>query len=191
MKKNSSAGFSYIEIMVALVILMIGLLGLLSALTAGVAQANGQEEQMVAKHMAASTVESVMSLKETDPERMGWIAVGNVGRNPDAGGVNRGIFVTGEREVRMNAGPDNVLGTADDDGPIVPGMTREIVITDECDPDRPSANCLPPGTFPIRVRSVRVTIRYFAGRTRRQETLNTLLTDYTRPESDATPSPTP
>lgn len=194
MRKEASEGFSYIEVMVALVILMIGLLGLLSAMTAGVLQSNGQEEQMLAKHMAASTMESIMSLKETDPQRMGWITVGNVGRNPDAGGVARGVFVNGEQEVRMGAGADNVLGTADDDGGLVPGLTREIVIADACDPDRPSPVpvCpVPGGPYPVRVRTVAVTVRYFAGGIRRAETLTTVLSDYARPEEDATPTPSP
>lgn len=193
MKVNSSSGFSYVDVMIALVITMFGILALLSALTFGVAQAQGQEDQMAAKHVASSTMESIMSLKETDPDRLGWIAVGNEGTNPDATGTFRGVFVNGTQPVRAEAGPDNIFGTTDDNGAVIPGMTREIVITDECDPDRPSPNCVPctptptpncatPGTAPVRIRALMVTVRYFAGNIQRQETLTTVLTDYSRPE---------
>ncbi|MEQ1762662.1 MAG: hypothetical protein ABL984_05875 [Pyrinomonadaceae bacterium] len=195
MKKHSSDGFSYIDVMIALVITMFGILALLSALTFGVVQAQGQEDQMVAKHVASSTMESIMSLKETDPNRLGWIAVGNEGTNRDAAGVFRGVFVNGTQPVRIGTGPDNIFGTADDNGAVIPGMTREIIITDECDPDRPSPNCVPctptvtpncapPGVAPVRIRSLVVTVRYFAGRIPRQETLTTVLTDYARPSEE-------
>lgn len=191
MHKRSESGFSYIEVVISLVILMIGLLGLLSALASGIVRSRGQKEQMAARHVASSTLESIMSLKETDPETFGWIAVGNVGRNPDASGTARGVFVNGEQQVRVNAGTDNLLGTADDDGPLVAGMTREIVILDQCDPERPSPApvCDPPGPHPVQMRSVIVTVRYFANGIRQTETLTTVLTDYAK--ASASPTPTP
>jgi hypothetical protein len=193
MRINSSSGFSYVDVMIALVITMFGILALLSALTFGVIQAQGQEDQMLAKHVASSTIESIMSLKETDPGRLGWIAVGNEGTNPDAMGVLRGVFVNGTRPVTEGAGADNIFGTSDDDGAVIPGMTREIIISDECDPDRPSPNCVPcnptptpncatPGVAPVRIRSLMVRISYLAGNLRRLETLTTVLTDYSRPD---------
>ncbi len=179
MKHNSSAGFSYIDVMIAIVILMVGILALLAGLSAAVLQTKGQEQQLNAKQIASSTMESIMSLKETDPNRLGWITVGNVGSNFDpTTGTNRGIFVNGEQPIRADAGPDEVLGTADDTGATVSNMTREIVIRDLCDPDRPSPNCPTPGTLSVRMRSVSVTIRYFVGRIRQQEVLATVLTDY-------------
>ncbi|MGD9561172.1 MAG: hypothetical protein AB7F88_03020 [Pyrinomonadaceae bacterium] len=178
MKDNSSAGFSYIDVMIAIVILTVGILALLSGLAGAVLQSKGQESQLLAKQVAASTMESIMSLKETDPNRMGWITVGNIGTNLDINGFPRGMFVNGEQEVHEDAGLDEVLGTADDDGPVIPGLTREIVITDQCDPDRPSYNCPTPGTWGVRMRTVSVTVRYFVGSVRREEHLMTVLTDY-------------
>ncbi len=178
MKENSSAGFSYLDVMISIVILTVGILGLLSGLAGAVLQSKGQETQLLAKQVGASTMESIMSLKETDPNRMGWITVGNEGTNPDVNGIPRGLFLVGEHEVRENAGLDEVLGTADDSGAIVPGITREIVITDQCDPDRPSYNCPTPGTYGVRIRTVTITMRYYVGTIRRQERLTTVLTDY-------------
>jgi type II secretory pathway pseudopilin PulG len=184
MKDNSSAGFSYIDVMIAIVILMVGILALIAAISASMLISRGQEQQLNAKQYLVSTMESIMSAKETAPEGtdltpLGWNAIGNVGSNIDpATGQPRGVFVTGVQEVRQNAGPDEIIGTFDDTGPVVPGLARQIVITDLCDPDRPSAVCPVPGTFPVRNRMVTVTMTYFAGSIRRQEELRTILTDY-------------
>jgi type II secretory pathway pseudopilin PulG len=171
-------GFSYIEVMIAIVILMVGILAMLSAITGGVLRSKVQEQQLEAKQIAASTMESIMSVKETDPSRLGWPALGNVGSNPNADGIPQGIFLTGERDVRSDPGPDEIMGTADDTGSTVTGYKRQIVITDRCDPDRPSTNCPTPGPNPIRIRTVEVTVFYYAGRIRQQERLTTVLTDY-------------
>jgi len=180
MKEKSESGFSYIDVMIAIVILLVGILALLSAITGAVFQSKGQEQQLNGKQVATSTMESIMSVKETTDlnGRLGWIRLGNVGSNPDPTGTNQGIFVTGFQNVRTDAGPDEVVGTADDAGAIVPGFQRRIVIRDECDAARPSFNCIPAGTLPVKIRSVEVTITYFVGTIQRQEVLTTVLTDY-------------
>lgn len=178
MKNKREAGFSYIDVMIAVVILLTGILALVSAITGAVFQAKGQEQQLNAKQIATSTMESIMSVKETDPQRLGWNSVGNIGSNPDANGVNQGIFQVGFQPVKMDAGPDEIIGTADDDGTTVDGFQRQIIIRDECDADRPSYNCAVAGTFPVRIRSVEVTVTYFVGGVQRQEVFTTVLTDY-------------
>lgn len=177
MKNNSEAGFSYIDVMAALMILMIGILALLSGLSGSILQARGHEQQLLAKQVATSTMEAIMSVKETDPDRLGWDAVGNVGANP-IDGVDQGIFVTGFQPVFQDAGPDEMVGTADDTGTAVGGLRRRIVITDICDPERPSPTCNPAGVFRIRMRSVEVTVTYNVGALQRQEIVRTILTDY-------------
>lgn len=180
MNNKSEAGFSYIDILVSLVILMFGVLAMLAAVSYSAVQAKGHEQQLLAKQYLTSTLESIMSVKETDPVRLGWNAVGNIGSNPDpATGVNMGIFSVGFQPVRVDAGPDEVIGTPDDTGATVSQLRRQIVITDVCDPDRPSPTiCSPAGTQPVRIRSVRVTITYNVGGLQRQEQLSTVLTNY-------------
>lgn len=177
-KHKAEHGFSYIDVMIAIVILMVGILALLSGISGSVLQTRGHEQQLLAKQIATSTMESIMSVKETDPERLGWDAVGNIGANPDSSGVAQGIFTVGFNPVFLNAGPDQVIGTADDNGDQLGNLTRRIVITDICDPDRPSPGCSPAGVFPIRMRAVEVTIVYHVGAIQRQEILSTVLTDY-------------
>ena len=89
MKSRSEAGFSYIDVMIALVILMVGILALLSGISGSILQSRGHEQQLLAKQVATSTMESIMAVKETDPARLGWDAVGNIGTNPNTSGVNQ------------------------------------------------------------------------------------------------------
>lgn len=180
MNLKSENGFSYIDVMIALVILMFGILSMLAAISWSVVQANGHERQLLAKQIATSTLESIMAVKETDPTRLGWPAVGNVGSNPDpVSGVSQGIFPVGFQPVRADAGPDEVIGTADDTGATLSQIQRRIVITDVCDPDRPSPTiCNPAGVSPVRIRSIAVTVTYNVGGLQRQESVQTVLTDY-------------
>jgi len=163
--------------MIAIVILMVGILALMSGLSASVITARGQATQINAKQIAASTMESLMSAKETDPDRLGWDAIGNVGSNV-VDGTPRGVFLTGWQPVKPDAGTDGVFGTADDGGPPTNSMQRQIIITDQCDPDRPSYNCPSPGTNKVRIRFVQIQVRYYVGTMTRQEELTTVLTDY-------------
>lgn len=178
MNDKTSAGFSYIEVMIAIVILLVGMLALLSSISGAVLQSSGQQQQLTARHLAASAMESLMSVKETDPNRLGWDAIGNVGSNPDVDGNPQGIFLTGVQPVMTDAGPDEVIGTADDNGGALPRYQRQIVITDQCDPDRPSYNCPTPGSGRVRLRLVVITVFYYVGQLQRQERLTTVLSDY-------------
>ena len=177
MSIKSESGFSYIDTMIAIVILMVGIMALMAGMSAAVISTRGQGQQMIARQVAASTMESIMSVKETDPDRLGWDAVGNIGSNP-VGGVPKGIFLVGMQNVLPDAGPDEILGTADDTGTPMPSMQREIIISDICDTDRPSYNCPTPGTARVRWRSVQINVRYFVGSLPRTETITTVLTDY-------------
>ena len=180
MKLKSESGFSYIDVMIALVILMFGILSMFAAVSWSAVQSKGHEQQLLAKQVATSTLESIMAVKETDPTRLGWPAVGNIGSNPDpVSGVAQGVFSVGFQPVRVDAGADEVIGTGDDSGATVAQLQRRIVITDVCDPDRPSPTiCNPAGTAPVRIRSVQVTVIYNVGGLQRQEIVQTVLTDY-------------
>lgn len=177
MKNKQEAGFSYIDVMIAVVILLVGILALVSAITGAIFQTKGQEQQLAAKQIATSTMESIMSVKETDAARLGWNKVGNICVTAPCA-VPQGIFQNGAQPVKMEPGPDEVLGTADDTGTVMTGFTREIIIRDECDPDRPSYNCNPVGAMPVRIRSVEINVRYFVGAIQRTERLTTVLTNY-------------
>ena len=127
-------------------------------------------------------MESIISARDISADGLqdGWDSVGNVGTNL-VGGAYRGVFVNGWQPLTTGAGPDQLVGTADDDGTTVSGIARQIIITDICDPERPSPGCTPSGTNPIAARRVTVSIRYpsnLRGTTTLIESVSTTLTKY-------------
>lgn len=186
--QNRESGFSYIEVMIALVILLVGILGMAQALTANLLRSYESEKRIVAKQTGLSTIESIISAR--DIARLGavsgWDTVGNVGSNP-VNGVNQGIFLTGFNPIREDLGWDGVAGTADDAcsgtgacgtggntnaSRVIEGFERKIVITDVADPDRPT----PP--YAVSRRRIDVTVRYYVNQISLDETVSTIVTNY-------------
>lgn len=185
----SESGFSYIDVMLGLLILMIGVLGSAAALTYNLLRSYQSEKQIVAKQIVNSTIESVFAtrdIKITVDADEEWNSIGNVGSNP-VNGVFKGVFLTGWTPIREDLGADGVAGTADDacaapgncasgngqnTSVVTQGYERQIVITDVQDPTRPS----PPND--IARRRVDVTVRYRVNQLWRQETMSTMITDY-------------
>ncbi len=173
-RDKNQEGFSYLEVLIAITILMIGISALVAAVTASVINSRSGEQQLIAKQHGASTLEAIFSAR--DIGALGWDAVGNKGSNP-VNGVNKGVFQIGRKQILPDDGNDNVPGTDDDSGTAIGGFDREIVITDICDPDRPSANCTPSGQFPIMMRKVDITIYYQVNGGWRSEKSSTIITN--------------
>lgn len=188
-QKRNEKGFSYIDVMIAIVIMMVGVLALVGALTANLMRSFEAERRIIAKQMALSTIESIMAAKEIDRPGIldGWESIKNVVASPPSGTIN-GIFLTGWCPIREEMGYDGVAGTIDDacsgtgscivagrpanTSPIIAGYQRQIVITDVDDPERPS----PPNA--ITRRRVDVTVRFFVNQAVRTETASTIVTNY-------------
>lgn len=186
---KNEAGFSYIDVMCAIVILMVGILALVSALTANMIRTYESERRIIAKQMALSTVESIISAKEISRVGVieGWDSLKNVQTNLPEGQID-GIFLTGFNPVREDLGWDGVAGTIDDacasGSPCaVPGRTtntsdeiknvqRKIEIKDLEDPERPTP------TYSIYRREVIVTIRFNVNQAVREESVSTIITKY-------------
>ena len=188
-KTRFEKGFSYIEVMIALVILMVGVLQMASALSANLLRSYETEKRIISKQMALSTIESIISARDIARTGAieGWDSIGNVGTNP-VNGSPQGIFLNGWCPIREDLGWDGVAGTADDacpetsicdtaDSPpntsaVVPGYQRQVIITDVADAERPS----PP--YPIARRRIDVNIRYYFNSIARTETVSTIITNY-------------
>src|SRR5690349_13567952 len=114
MLQKNEGGFSYIDVMIALVILMIGILASTAALTANLVRSFETEKQAVAKQVALSTIESIFSARDiAKPGAIaGWNSIGNVGSNPDQSGSPQGVFLDDFRPIRAGMGWDGVAGTA-------------------------------------------------------------------------------
>ena len=61
---DQQSGFSYVDVMVAIVILLVGVLAMMAAISAAVVRAKGHEQQNLAKQVITSTMEGIMSVKE-------------------------------------------------------------------------------------------------------------------------------
>lgn len=186
---KTQSGFSYIDVMIAIVIMMVGILAMVGALSANIVRSMESEKRNLAKQLAMSTIESITSAKEIERPGVvdGWESLRNVISPPPLGEPN-GIFLTGFNPVRADFGWDGVAGTIDDacaaSGPcivagrpdntseVMQGFQRQIVITDVTDPERPS----PPN--PITRRRIEVTIQYFVNQATRTETTATIITNY-------------
>ncbi|HNQ14266.1 MAG TPA: hypothetical protein PKM58_01800 [Pyrinomonadaceae bacterium] len=187
--QRNEDGFSYIDVIFALVILLVGLLASASALTANLLRSYESEKQVIAKQIALSTIESIFSARDLarDGALSGWETIGNEGSNP-VDGVPQGIFVNGLSPVREDMGSDGLAGTADDacpgdqpctvpghatnDSPLVTGFRRQVVITDLPDPERPS----PPHA--IARRRIDVTVRYQINQLEREQVVSTIISNY-------------
>jgi Tfp pilus assembly protein PilV len=179
-KQKNESGFSYIDVMIAIVVLMVGVLAMTSALTANLLRTYTMGEQIAAKQIAVSTLESIFSAR--DIARPGvlssWNTIRNVLINPPAGEDN-GIFLTGWRQVRETGGADGAAGTADDacasgaicagntGNPEVNGFERKIEITD-----------VDAGFATIKERKIVVTVRYKVKQIYFQESLTSVIADF-------------
>ncbi len=180
---NNEAGFSYIDLMIAMVIMMVGILALTGALTVNLMRSYETDSQLLSKQHALSTIESIFSTREihaSDGGIDGWNSIGNVGNNIGTDGQPKGIFLTGFNPIRAEEGWDGVSGTADDacatgtsctsvghpanSSAELKGFLRKIEITDVAGQ---------PGK-----RRVEVTIRYSVNRTYREEKMSTLVTQF-------------
>jgi prepilin-type N-terminal cleavage/methylation domain-containing protein len=173
---RSSAGFTLIEAMIALLILSVGIMGLAAMMTNGIAFMGMSEADYIAQQKAEEAVESVFYAR--DSQLYTWSQIQNVS--------NGGIFLNGA-EVLCDPGPDGIIDTADDntadlDAIYTPGpsgtldgsdaikqylstYTRTIAIT----------NVVEAGVATTVVRQITVTINYTVGRFHRQYVLTSYI----------------
>ena len=179
--RNGEAGFSLIEVMIAMAILATGLLSLAGVFIMGLSQLSAGSASLIAREKAREAVESVHTARDT--KTIPWCRIRNYGtatgcadgaagvfltgaqplREPDAIGLVN-TSTTGQLEVSIGPGVDNVLGTADDTRTPLSNYTRQIEILDIT-----QAN----GTVNPNLRLLRVTIGYTVGKTTRSYVLTT------------------
>jgi type II secretory pathway pseudopilin PulG len=161
-QNSSSAGFTLLETIVAMVMLSTALLGVASAIGYALMVSNSGRGVTNTKLLVVSVLEQMETLRNNGQLTFGQIA--NTGAVDNSGGGDFGGFPMGFNDVSVNPGPDGMFGTADDlidagaDGVfgsnddftntnlIRVGYTREIVIT----------NLSP------QLKRIQVTLRYSA-----------------------------
>jgi prepilin-type N-terminal cleavage/methylation domain-containing protein len=173
---SGQAGFSLVEVLVALGILTGAALALVGVLAKSMQLMLGSQSQLLAKQKATEAVESVFTARDT--RVLAWAQIRNVAGGSGADG---GIFLDGPQPLR-EVGPDGLVNTADD-GPletlVLPG--RDGVLGTADDERRPLSDF----TREIEIRDlgpnlrrVTVRVRYGVGPGLREYVLVTYISSY-------------
>lgn len=175
-------GFSLVEVMISIVILTIGLLSLLGVFGLSMAATQTSQQDMIAKQLANECLESIMTARDTS--QLTWASIQNV--------ADGGIFLNGYQNMSP-AGPDGILGTADDDYAHYiqlrePGPDGVYGTTDDQFIDLKSYQRqiqilpvgLPGGGVDPTLRSVTISISYYTPQTKAPKSyvLTSLISQY-------------
>jgi hypothetical protein len=168
---DSAAGFSLIEAVIGVAVLTVGALGTASLFVAGMRSVSTSPAELMASQKAQEAIEGVFSAR--DSRKVTWAQL----RNAAQGGIflnddrpmhtpgADGIVNTaddGEIEQVVLPGPDQTIGTQDDQIESLHSMKRSIRIID-LSPD---------------LREVTVTISYQTGTATRTHRLTTYISAY-------------
>lgn len=175
--KNQN-GFSILEVMLSILIMTIGIFAVLSSISLAMLRETEGENKNIARQITASALESIFAVRDLRNANTltNWDAVNN-------DSVTGGVFLTGWRPVRADAGIDGINGTADDacntglDCPgtggyinasnEIPNFERRIVIS----------NIVETGIPTIRKKKIEISVRYLSGQSTRVETITTIITN--------------
>jgi prepilin-type N-terminal cleavage/methylation domain-containing protein len=159
--RHGSAGFTLLEVLIAVVVLTIGMLGILSVFTTAIAATQSSQEDQIARQEASEAMESIFAARDT-----AQIAFNQIQNQPN------GIFLVGFQDIKLPGadgldgtvddaglqsltlpGSDGVLGTADDQLFLMTNYQRQIQINQVVNPAT--------GLVDPNLRQVVITIRYY------------------------------
>jgi prepilin-type N-terminal cleavage/methylation domain-containing protein len=101
--RTRERGFTMMEVLISMVVLTIGLVSMLAMFSVALAATNSAQEDLIAKQIAQSTLESIFTARNT--AQITFQQIQNVS--------NGGIFLDGLQTIK-DPGPDGLDGTADD-----------------------------------------------------------------------------
>lgn len=96
-------GFSLLEVMISMVIMTIGMCGMIAAFATAITATASAQEDLVARHKALDAMESIYTARNS--QQLPFASINNV--------ANGGVFLSGAETLQC-AGPDGLIGTADD-----------------------------------------------------------------------------
>jgi prepilin-type N-terminal cleavage/methylation domain-containing protein len=102
-KHQNQRGFTMIEVMIAIVVMTIGILAVLASFATAIAATESAQEDLIARHKALDAMESIYTARNS--QQLPFASINNVAAG--------GIFLPGALPLRC-AGPDGIVGTADD-----------------------------------------------------------------------------
>jgi len=101
--RNREGGFTLLEVMIAIVVMSVGLLAVMASMATAVAATQSAEEDLIARQKVLEAMESIYTARNA--QQIPFVAVANIS--------NGGIFLDGAQPLKC-AGPDGLVGTADD-----------------------------------------------------------------------------
>lgn len=96
-------GFTLIEVMIAILVMTVGLLAVIASFATAVAATQSAQEDLIARQKAFEAMESIYTARNS--QQVSFSAIANV--------ASGGIFLGGALPLKC-AGPDGLVGTADD-----------------------------------------------------------------------------
>lgn len=177
MKNSNEKGFTYIEVMCAIVILMVGILAQLSSISLSMLRQRESEKQTTARQLSSSALESIFAARDlgTSGEISNFESINNTDVS------SKGIFLPGWTPIREDSGIDGINGTADDACPAniacqVGSYTNNSTVSNEFE-RRIEITDITEASGRVKKRRVEVTIRFFVGQLRREQTTATIIAD--------------
>jgi prepilin-type N-terminal cleavage/methylation domain-containing protein len=101
--KREAEGFTLLEVMVAMVVMTVGMLAVIASFATALAATASAQEDLIARHKALDAMESIFTARNS--QQIPFASINNVS--------NGGIFLSGAQPL-LCAGPDGLVGTADD-----------------------------------------------------------------------------
>ena len=102
-KHVAEGGFTLLETMIAMVVMTVGLLALMASFATAISATASSQEDLIARHKALDAMESIYTARNS--QQLPFASINNV--------ANGGIFLSGAQQLKC-AGPDGLVGTADD-----------------------------------------------------------------------------
>lgn len=101
--KATQEGFTLIEVLIAIAVMSVGLLAVVASIATAIATTQSAQEDLVARHKALEALESIYTARNS--QQVAFSAINNT--------ASGGIFLSGAQPL-LCAGPDGLVGTADD-----------------------------------------------------------------------------
>jgi prepilin-type N-terminal cleavage/methylation domain-containing protein len=123
LRRKADEGFSLIEVLIAVVVMAVGLLAVIASFATAIAHTQSAEEDLIARQKVLEAFESIYTARNA--QQIPFAQVANI--------ASGGVFLGGPQPL-LCAGPDGLVGTADDvvcttqAGANCPGLGAECMV---------------------------------------------------------------
>jgi prepilin-type N-terminal cleavage/methylation domain-containing protein len=101
--RSSQRGFTLIEVMIAVVVMTVGFLAVMATFATAIAATASAQEDLIARHKTLDAMESIYTARNS--QQLPFASINNI--------ASGGVFLSGPQPL-LCAGPDGIVGTADD-----------------------------------------------------------------------------